>query len=138
MSSIVSDARLFLVHNIRRLSVLFVSAAFLLAGCGVEGSYVPGKPAKTKSEKKLEADKSQPPLIDNLRKFAVCMREKGLAYPDPGPQEDQAAGEYIRRNARPGEAAFEAANDACRIVVFGEPTGGPGGERGPEGGDDPS
>lgn len=97
---------------------------------------MPGKRAKT--EQTREADQGQPDLIDNLRKFAACMRGKGLPFQDPDANADKGTGGYIRRNSRPGDSAFEAADDACRIEVFGGADQGPGGERGTEGGDDPN
>lgn len=117
-------------------AVVVCVAGLLLAGCGVEGSYVPGKAAKT--TEKREADADQPALLDNLRKFAACMRAKGVPFEDPDAQADKGTGEYIRRNSKPGDPAFEAADDACRIEVFGGASEGPGGERGTEGGDDPN
>lgn len=121
---------------VRRLLPIVVVSALALTSCGVEGSYVPGKRAKTQEIR--EADQGQPDLIDNLRAFAACMRDKGLPFEDPDANADKGTGGYIRRNARPGEPAFEAADDACRIQVFGGADQGPGGERGPEGGDDPN
>lgn len=121
-------------HMKRFALVSLVVMAFV--GCGVEGSYVPGKAAKT--EDKREADADQPALIDNLRKFAACMRAKGVPFEDPSAQADNGTGQYIRRNSRPGDPMFETADDACRIEVFGGADQGPGGERGPEGGDDPN
>lgn len=97
---------------------------------------MPGKAAKT--TEKREADADQPALLDNLRKFAACMRAKGVPFEDPDAQADKGTGEYIRRNSKPGDPAFEAADDACRIEVFGGASEGPGGERGTEGGDDPN
>jgi len=99
--------------------------------------------AREVCRKKVEADfafldEEQALLFDNLFKFAKCMREKGLNIPDPDPATDQGAGEYIKRVVDPGNPAFEEADDACRVVVFGGADQGPGGERGPEGGDDPA
>lgn len=120
----------------KRTALFCIVVALAGAGCGVEGSYVPGKAAKT-SEKR-EADAEQPALIDNLRKFAACMRAKGIPFEDPGARADNGTGQYIRRNSKPGDPAFETADDACRVEVFGGANEGPGGERGPGGGDDPS
>lgn len=77
------------------------------------------------------------PLLDNLLKFAACMREKGLDFPDLDPAEDSGAGEYIKRVSDPGDPQFEKADDECRVEVFGGADQGPGGERGTGGGDDP-
>jgi hypothetical protein len=99
--------------------------------------------ARDACRKKVETsfaflDEDQAILFDNLFKFAKCMREKGVDFPDPDPEKDQGAGEYIKRVTSPGDPKFEEADDACRVVVFGGADQGPGGERGPEGGDDPS
>lgn len=77
------------------------------------------------------------PLLDNLLKFAACMRGKGLDFPDVDPAADAGAGEYIKRVADPGDPQFEKADDECRVEVFGGADQGPGGERGTGGGDDP-
>lgn len=78
------------------------------------------------------------PLLDNLLKFAECMRGKGLDFADLDPAVDAGAGEYIKRVSDPGDPQFEKADDECRVEVFGGADQGPGGERGTGGGDDPA
>ncbi len=66
----------------------------------------------------LEPDgQPDPAMQDRMLKFARCMREHGVAMPDPG------AGGQITVPGGPGgpDAKFKAAEEKCR-QFFGEPT----------------
>jgi hypothetical protein len=62
-----------------------------------------------------------PQEMEQLRKFAKCMRDHGINVADPDP-----ANPGIRINgAGPGDPKFKAAQDACQSLMPGGP-GGPG------------
>jgi hypothetical protein len=66
--------------------------------------------------------------LEQMRKFAACMRAHGVDIPDPDPDGGgitvQSAGPGPHKGPDPNDPTFKAAQEACRNLL---PSGGPGG-----------
>ena len=103
----------------RTMVVAAAGAALLLGGCGQEQDA--GKVASLTSSNPTTsagAPKKGGFELDDLRKYAKCLRDHGVEVPDPDPN----SGRIKLAPDNPDDPKAKAALDACKSLV---PNGGP-------------
>lgn len=102
-----------------RLALLTIPiAALLLAGCSAPGAQEEEDNASAASTETLHSWSV---------KYAKCMQDEGIAYPDP-PAEENGAMEALNIDELGGMDVFEAADKVCQDKI-----GAPPAPKGPDG-----
>ncbi|GAA1327172.1 hypothetical protein ACFSWE_00230 [Leucobacter albus] len=105
--------------NLRRLALLTLPvAALLLAGCSAPGA----------QEDPAESGGGSAETLHSWSvKYAKCMQDEGIAYPDP-PADENGAMQALNIDELGGMEVFEAADEVCqgKIGAPPAPTGADG------------